>query len=212
MKQTNKNIAGMDKNQLNRFVTENFLERLEEIVKKKVNPNVNNARQFAQFLDMDQAAISRLKSDEHRYVTLDMIAKAVNKLGLNANTLFVENHKNEKLMRDLNIIEQDNSGAANNFGNMHGVVVNGGVLKKDAVKQKIRLEKIVQKLPKKDRIEITEALSSQDGKLTELDGKLLALKKIIDNNEKALAIKEKTLTEIQSKYINLLEKSARAQK
>lgn len=208
MKQTNKNIAGMDRNQLNRFVTENFLARLEEIVEKKVNPNVNNARQFAQFLEVDQAAISKLKSDEHRYVTLDMIAKAVNKLGLNANSLFVENHKKEKLVRDITVIEQDNSGATNNIGKMHGVVVNGGVLKKDSVKQKIRLEKIVQKLPKKDRIEITEALSSQDGKLTELNGKLLALKKIIDNNEKALTIKDKTLAEIQSKYISLLEKTA----
>ncbi|MCC6370634.1 MAG: hypothetical protein IT236_06510 [Bacteroidia bacterium] len=198
----------MDRNQLNRFVTQNFLDRLEEIVEKRINPKVNNARQFAQFLDMDQAAISKLKSDEHRYVTLDMIAKAVNKLGLNANALFVENHKKERLVRDLTVIEQDNSGATNTIGTMNGIVVNGGILKKDSVKQKFHLEKIVQKLPKKDRIEITAALASQDGKLTELTEKLLALKKIIDDNEKTIANKDKTLAEMQSKYISLLEKNA----
>lgn len=208
MKQTDKNIASMDRNQLNRFVTLNFLERLEELVEKKINPNITNERQFAQFLEVEQAAISKLKSDEHRYVTLDMIAKAVNKLGLNANALFVENHKKERLVRDFTNIEQNNSGANNHIGNnMHGLIVNGGVLKKDSVKQKIRLEKIVQKLPKKERLEIIETLSNQHGRLVELNEEMKALKKTLDESRDTIASKDKMLAEIQSKYISLLEKS-----
>lgn len=215
MKQLNRSLSEMSKNEINRLVTVNFLNAIEEIVGKRYYREVTNESELAAFLKINQSYISKLKSDENRYVTLDMILRIVNLLGANSNNFFLMNEaEKDKIIREGFALNSSRSGNTNNISNskidkfIQGAIING-----DNNKGNINTTlKIINGLPAKDKKELKEYFASITNQNSGLQNEVGNLKKTLSRCEKAineknkeLREKEKQLMEISQKYIALLE-------
>lgn len=218
MNQSVKNLEKMSKNEINRLVTANFLNAVEEVVEKRYYRDVTNERELATFLNITQSSISKLKSDENRYVTLDMILRMVNLLGANSNNFFLMNEKEkEKLIREGFIVHSGHSGHTNTISNSKvGHIVQGAIVNGNNNKGNINTTlKIIDGLPAKDRKEMKEYLNTIKNQNSGLQEEVVDLKKTIARYEKAmneknkeLKEKEKQLHDMSQKYISLLESRA----
>ena len=215
MVQPNKNLDGLSKNELNRIVTVNFLNAFQEIVKNNVFKDIKTESELAAFLDIKQGYISKLKSDENRYVTLDMILRIVNILGANSNKFFLMSQtEKEKLLRDGFKSSSIRKGHVTTITNSKvSNYIQGPVFNGDNHKGNITTTlKIIEGLPAKDKKELKEYFNSISEQNAGLQNVVADLKKTLARHEKALKeknaqleIKEKKLSEISQKYITLLE-------
>ena len=191
MKQDIKNLENLSDADIKSFITLNFLNALDEMSNKGI---VKNPRQFASIIMEDQSTISKLKL-KGRYVTLDIICKAVNLLGLNANHIFlVEETPKEKLIREGVVINSEVSGDSNNVINGK----NNTVIQGNNNGNVYNAEKIIQGMPVKERKELKKYL---DNMIQEM----LDLKKMLAHCQKELSIKDKKLMETQEKLIKFME-------
>lgn len=222
MKQVNRNLSDLSKNQLQRLVTINFLEIIEEIVGKRLYADITSEKELSDYIASNQSVISKLKTDDNRYVTLDMIAKVVNLLGANSNNIFVlDKSEKEKLIREGFTFNQGRSGNTNNITNSKvSNFVQGAVINGDNYKGNINTTlKILNGLPAKDRKELKEYFESISNQNAGLKNEVGDLKKTLAQHEKAmkaknieLKTKEEALAEMSRKYISLLETKVTAKK
>ncbi|MGQ0827871.1 MAG: hypothetical protein ACT4ON_05710 [Bacteroidota bacterium] len=188
---------------IKRMVSERFFKMVAEAIEKEV---VKNQREFALRINEDQAEFSKIKNpSENRYVDIEMLWKAVNILGINANHILVEDGlKSENLQRDGTVI---------NGGTIHGGQ-NNVVLTGEAVANNgdvyYKVEKITQKIPAKDRNEILKNFEDMQKRNTYLTNQMEDLKKTIDRYEREMD-KDKKIIEAQEKLIKLME-SGKSQK
>lgn len=188
---------------IKRMVSDRFFKMVAEAIEKEV---VKNQREFALRINEDQAEFSKIKNpSENRYVDIEMLWKAVNILGINANHILVEDGlKSENLQRDRTVI---------NGGTIHGgqnnVVLTGkAVANNGDVYYKV--EKITQKIPAKDRKEILKNFEDLQKQNTNMANEMEDLKKTIDRYEREID-KDKKIIEAQEKLIKLME-SGKSQK
>jgi DNA-binding Xre family transcriptional regulator len=205
MKQLNRNVTEMTKNQIQRSVTTNFLKVVEELVAIRY-AEITNEKELADYIEISQSLISKLKSDENRYVSLDMLARLVNILGANANSVFVlDKSSKEKLIRDGFVVNAGRSGNTNNISNskinnfLQGPVMNGDNHKGDIN----TTLKIINTLPAKDRKEVKQYFDSLTNQNTGLENKVEGLKKILDQHEKTIKKKDGLLEEKNKKLFEL---------
>lgn len=188
---------------IKRMVSERFFKMVAEAIEKEV---VKNQREFALRINEDQAEFSKIKNpSENRYVDIEMLWKAVNILGINANHILVEDGlKSENLQRERTVI---------NGGTIHGGQ-NNVVLTGEAVANNgdvyYKVEKITQKIPAKDRNEILKNFEDMQKRNTYLTNQMEDLKKTIDRYEREMD-KDKKIIEAQEKLIKLME-SGKSQK
>ena len=218
MKQVNRDLLEMNKNQLQRLVTVNFLAIVDEIVRKRLYVDITNEKELADFLAINQSVISKLKSDENRYVSLDMLARLVNILGANSNNVFVlDKAQKEKLIRESFVMNAGRSGNTNNISNSKiGQFIQGAIVNGDNNKGNINTTlKIINGLPAKDKKELKEYFASITNQNSGLQNEVGDLKKTLTRHEKAineknkeLKEKDKQLFEMSQKYISLLENKA----
>lgn len=185
---------------IKRTVSEQFLRTVEEAISSGI---VKNQREFALLIQEEQAEFSKIKSpDNNRYVDVEMLWKAVNQLGLNANHFLVEGgDKSEKLQRPG---VQINGGTVN--GN-HNVVLTGQAVSNNGDVY-YNVEKLVQSLPAKDKRAILLKISKLETQNAGLNDELADLKKTIDRYEREIE-KDKKIIESQEKIIKLLEKDTK---
>lgn len=182
---------------IKRMVSERFFKMVAEAIEKEV---VKNQREFALRINEDQAEFSKIKNpSENRYVDIEMLWKAVNILGINANHILVEDGlKSENLQRDRTVI---------NGGTIHGGQ-NNVVLTGEAVANNgdvyYKVEKITQKIPAKDRNEILKNFEDIQKRNTYLTNEMEDLKKTIDRYEREIE-KDKKIIEAQDKLIKFME-------
>lgn len=204
MKQTVRTKKNKSDGSIKRMVSDRFFKMVAEAIEKEV---VKNQREFALKINEDQAEFSKIKNpSENRYVDIEMLWKAVNILGINANHILVEDGlKSEKLQRERTII---NGGTIN--GGQNNVVLTGeAVANNGDVYYKV--EKIAQRMSSKDRKDILKnfddlqkqnvVISQQN---TDMAQEIEDLKKTIDRYEREIA-KDKKIIETQEKVIKLME-------
>ena len=182
---------------IKRMVSDRFFKTVLEAIEKDV---VRNQREFAMRIDEDQAEFSKIKNpSENRYVDIEMLWKAVNLLGINANHILVEDGlKTEKLQREETTI---NGGTIN--GGQNNVLLTGqAVANNGDVYYKV--EKITQGMPAKDRKEILKNIDDLQKKNTQMTNEILDLKKTIDRYEREIG-KDKKIIETQEKLIKFME-------
>ena len=204
MKQTvGKNIANLDRNELNRLVTVNFLDSIQQVVESHIFDAAGNEKEFAKLITTEQSKISKLKTDENRYVTLDILAKAVNVLGMDANAWFVADNskKKKKLIRDG--VHIDSKVIGNN--NQVTTGKNNTVIHGSHTGDIYNAESIIQSMSEKDQKEMKKYM---DG----VSNEIIILKKTVDHYKTELKIKDEKLMETQEKYINLLESLQKVKK
>lgn len=182
---------------IKRMVSDRFFKTVLEAIEKDV---VRNQREFAMRIDEDQAEFSKIKNpSENRYVDIEMLWKAVNMLGINANHILAEDGlKTEKLQREETTI---NGGTIN--GGQNNVLLTGqAVANNGDVYYKV--EKITQGMPAKDRKEILKNFDDLQKKNTQMTNEILDLKKTIDRYEREIG-KDKKIIETQEKLIKFME-------
>lgn len=182
---------------IKRMVSDRFFKTVLEAIEKDV---VRNQREFAMRIDEDQAEFSKIKNpSENRYVDIEMLWKAVNMLGINANHILAEDGlKTEKLQREETTI---NGGTIN--GGQNNVLLTGqAVANNGDVYYKV--EKITQGMPAKDRKEILKNIDDLQKKNTQMTNEILDLKKTIDRYEREIG-KDKKIIETQEKLIKFME-------
>lgn len=182
---------------IKRMVSDRFFKTVLEAIEKDV---VRNQREFAMRIDEDQAEFSKIKNpSENRYVDIEMLWKAVNMLGINANHILAEDGlKTEKLQREETTI---NGGTIN--GGQNNVLLTGqAVANNGDVYYKV--EKITQGMPAKDRKEILKNFDDLQKKNTQMANEMLDLKKTIDRYEREIG-KDKKIIEMQEKLIKFME-------
>lgn len=190
MSQANKKIKSL--------VSRNFVDAMEEMSEEGI---VKNPRQFSQKIKKDQSNFSKIKSGEGRYVTLDIIYEAVNKLGLNANFVFVENGTTkENLLRESVVTNNNNISGNNNKVSNVAPVIQGPVYGDISV-----AEKIIQGMPAKERKEMKKYMSNVSNKIVELKKTIDFCEKELREKDKKLMEKDKRLMETQEKLIKLME-------
>ncbi|MFY9308200.1 MAG: hypothetical protein WAQ28_04030 [Bacteroidia bacterium] len=182
---------------IKRMVSERFFKTVLVAIEKDV---VRNQREFAMRIDEDQAEFSKIKNpSENRYVDIEMLWKAVNMLGINANHILAEDGlKTEKLQREETTI---NGGTIN--GGQNNVLLTGqAVANNGDVYYKV--EKITQGMPAKDRKEILKNIDELQKKNIQMTNEILDLKKTIDRYEREIG-KDKKIIETQEKLIKFME-------
>lgn len=182
---------------IKRMVSDRFFKTVLEAIEKDV---VRNQREFAMRIDEDQAEFSKIKNpSENRYVDIEMLWKAVNMLGINANHILAEDGlKTEKLQREETTI---NGGTIN--GGQNNVLLTGqAVANNGDVYYKV--EKITQGMPAKDRKEILKNFDDLQKKNEQMTNEILDLKKTIDRYEREIG-KDKKIIETQEKLIKFME-------
>lgn len=182
---------------IKRMVSDRFFKTVLEAIEKDV---VRNQREFAMRIDEDQAEFSKIKNpSENRYVDIEMLWKAVNMLGINANHILAEDGlKTEKLQREETTI---NGGTIN--GGQNNVLLTGqAVANNGDVYYKV--EKITQGMPAKDRKEILKNFDDLQKKNVQMTNEILDLKKTIDRYEREIG-KDKKIIETQEKLIKFME-------
>lgn len=228
MLQRNRTLDKMSKNEISRVVTTNFLSTIEEIVRKGIYEDIKNESDLAVFTNISHSSISKLKTDENRYVTLEMILKIVNKVGANSNNLFVIDEKQkEELIRE-KFVDAGRSGNTNNISGKVKNFIQGPVVNGDNYKGNINTyQKIINNIPVKYRKELKEALQPLPAIVAQnesLNNQVKDLKKTLAQHERAIKAKdlelskkekeleelrkkESELNEIARKYILLLEET-----
>lgn len=189
---------------IKKIVSDRFFKMVSESIDKDI---VKNQRDFALKINEDQAEFSKIKNpSENRYVDVEMLWKAVNILGINANHILVENGaETEKLQRE---------GVTINGGTIHSGQ-NNVVLTGQAVANHgdvyYKVEKIAHRMPAKDRKDILKNfndLQKQNTVISEQNNDMAKeiedLKKTIDRYEREIA-KDKKIIEAQEKVIKLME-------
>jgi len=197
MKQSVRSKKNNSEVSIKRVVSDRFFKMVAEAIEKDV---VRNQREFAMRIDEDQAEFSKIKNpSENRYVDIEMLWKAVNLLGINANHILVEDGlKTEKLQREETTI---NGGTIN--GGQNNVLLTGqAVANNGDVYYKV--EKITQGMPAKDRKEILKNIDDLQKKNTQMANEMLDLKKTIDRYEREIG-KDKKIIETQEKLIKFME-------
>lgn len=197
MKQSVVNKKNKSDVSIKRMVSERFFKTVLVAIEKDV---VRNQREFAMRIDEDQAEFSKIKNpSENRYVDIEMLWKAVNMLGINANHILAEDGlKTEKLQREETTI---NGGTIN--GGQNNVLLTGqAVANNGDVYYKV--EKITQGMPEKDRKEILKNIDELQKKNVQMTNEILDLKKTIDRYEREIG-KDKKIIETQEKLIKLME-------
>ncbi|MBI2723386.1 MAG: hypothetical protein HYX39_14525 [Bacteroidetes bacterium] len=182
---------------IKRMVSDRFFKTVLEAIEKDV---VRNQREFAMRIDEDQAEFSKIKNpSENRYVDIEMLWKAVNMLGINANHILAEDGLNtEKLQREETTI---NGGTIN--GGQNNVLLTGqAVANNGDVYYKV--EKITQGMAAKDRKEILKNIDDLQKKNAQMTNEILDLKKTIDRYEREIG-KDKKIIETQEKLIKFME-------
>lgn len=182
---------------IKRMVSDRFFKTVLEAIEKDV---VRNQREFAMRIDEDQAEFSKIKNpSENRYVDIEMLWKAVNLLGINANHILVEDGlKTEKLQREETTI---NGGTIN--GGQNNVLLTGqAVANNGDVYYKV--EKITQGVPAKERKEILKNIDDIQKRNTQMANEIMDLKKTADRYEREIA-KDKKIIEMQEKLIKFME-------
>ena len=182
---------------IKRMVSDRFFKTVLEAIERDV---VRNQREFAMRIDEDQAEFSKIKNpSENRYVDIEMLWKAVNMLGINANHILAEDGlKTEKLQREETTI---NGGTIN--GGQNNVLLTGqAVANNGDVYYKV--EKITQGMPAKDRKEILKNFDDLQKKNEQMTNEILDLKKTIDRYEREIG-KDKKIIETQEKLIKFME-------
>lgn len=182
---------------IKRMVSDRFFKTVLEAIEKDV---VRNQREFAMRIDEDQAEFSKIKNpSENRYVDIEMLWKAVNLLGINANHILVEDGlKTEKLQREETTI---NGGTIN--GGQNNVLLTGqAVANNGDVYYKV--EKITQGVPAKERKEILKNIDDIQKRNTQMANEIMDLKKTVDRYEREIA-KDKKIIEMQEKLIKFME-------
>ena len=182
---------------IKRMVSERFFKTVLVAIEKDV---VRNQREFAMRIDEDQAEFSKIKNpSENRYVDIEMLWKAVNILGINANHILAEDGlKTENLQREETTI---NGGTIN--GGQNNVLLTGqAVANNGDVYYKV--EKITQGMPAKDRKEILKNIDELQKKNVQMTNEILDLKKTIDRYEREIG-KDKKIIETQEKLIKFME-------
>lgn len=189
---------------IKRIVSDRFFKMVTEAIDKDI---VKNHRDFALRINEDQAEFSKIKNPSGtRYVDIEMLWKAVNVLGINANHILVENGlETEKLQRENVTI---------NGGSIHGgqnnVVLNGQAVAHNGDVY-FKVEKIANRMSAKDRKDLLknfDSLQKQNTVMSEQNNKMAKeiedLKKTIDRYEREIA-KDKKIIETQEKVIKLME-------
>ncbi|MDO9000965.1 MAG: hypothetical protein Q7W45_14455 [Bacteroidota bacterium] len=197
MKQTVRSKKNNSEVSIKRVVSDRFFKMVAEAIEKDV---VRNQREFAMRIDEDQAEFSKIKNpSENRYVDIEMLWKAVNLLGINANHILVEDGlKTEKLQREETTI---NGGTIN--GGQNNVLLTGqAVANNGDVYYKV--EKITQGIPAKDRKEILKNIDDIQKRNTQMANEIMDLKKTADRYEREIA-KDKKIIEMQEKLIKFME-------
>jgi uncharacterized protein YfbU (UPF0304 family) len=197
MKQSVVNKKNKSDVSIKRMVSERFFKTVLVAIEKDV---VRNQREFAMRIDEDQAEFSKIKNpSENRYVDIEMLWKAVNMLGINANHILAEDGlKTEKLQREETTI---NGGTIN--GGQNNVLLTGqAVANNGDVYYKV--EKITQGMPAKDRKEILKNIDELQKKNVQMTNEILDFKKTIDRYEREIG-KDKKIIETQEKLIKLME-------
>jgi hypothetical protein len=182
---------------IKRMVSDRFFKTVLEAIERDV---VRNQREFAIRIDEDQAEFSKIKNpSENRYVDIEMLWKAVNMLGINANHILAEDGlKTEKLQREETTI---NGGTIN--GGQNNVLLTGqAVANNGDVYYKV--EKITQGMPAKERKEILKNFDDLQKKNEQMTNEILDLKKTIDRYEREIG-KDKKIIETQEKLIKFME-------
>ncbi len=182
---------------IKRMVSNRFFKTVLEAIEKDV---VRNQREFAMRIDEDQAEFSKIKnSSENRYVDIEMLWKAVNMLGINANHILAEDGlKTDKLQREETTI---NGGTIN--GGQNNVLLTGqAVANNGDVYYKV--EKITQGMPAKERKEILKNFDDLQKQNIQMTNEILDLKKTIDRYEREIG-KDKKIIETQEKLIKFME-------
>jgi uncharacterized protein YfbU (UPF0304 family) len=182
---------------IKRMVSDRFFKTVLEAIERDV---VRNQREFAMRIDEDQAEFSKIKNpSENRYVDIEMLWKAVNMLGINANHILAEDGlKTEKLQREETTI---NGGTIN--GGQNNVLLTGqAVANNGDVYYKV--EKITQGMPAKERKEILKNFDDLQKKNEQMTNEILDLKKTIDRYEREIG-KDKKIIETQEKLIKFME-------
>jgi hypothetical protein len=197
MKQSVRSKKNNSEVSIKRVVSDRFFKMVAEAIEKDV---VRNQREFAMRIDEDQAEFSKIKNpSENRYVDIEMLWKAVNLLGINANHILVEDGlKTEKLQREETTI---NGGTIN--GGQNNVLLTGqAVANNGDVYYKV--EKITQGIPAKDRKEILKNIDDIQKRNTQMANEIMDLKKTADRYEREIA-KDKKIIEMQEKLIKFME-------
>lgn len=197
MKQSVRSKKNNSEVSIKRVVSDRFFKMVAEAIEKDV---VRNQREFAMRIDEDQAEFSKIKNpSENRYVDIEMLWKAVNLLGINANHILVEDGlKTEKLQREETTI---NGGTIN--GGQNNVLLTGqAVANNGDVYYKV--EKITQGIPAKERKEILKNFDDLQKRNTDLVNNMEDLKKTIDRYEREIE-KDKKIIETQEKLIKFME-------
>ncbi len=182
---------------IKREISDRFFKMVAEAIEKDL---VKNQREFAIRIDEDQAEFSKIKNpSENRYVDIEMLWKAVNVLGINANHLLVEDGlKSEKLQREgVNITGGTINGGQNNVVLTGQAVANNGDVY-------YKVEKITQRMPAKDRQEILKNFDNLQKRNTAMANEMMDLKKTADRYEREIA-KDKKIIEMQEKLIKFME-------
>ncbi|MDO9184504.1 MAG: hypothetical protein Q7W13_00720 [Bacteroidia bacterium] len=197
MKQSVRSKKNNSEVSIKRVVSDRFFKMVAEAIEKDV---VRNQREFAMRIDEDQAEFSKIKNpSENRYVDIEMLWKAVNLLGINANHILVEDGlKTEKLQREETTI---NGGTIN--GGQNNVLLTGqAVANNGDVYYKV--EKITQGVPAKERKEILKNIDDIQKRNTQMANEIMDLKKTADRYEREIA-KDKKIIEMQEKLIKFME-------
>ncbi|MES2394607.1 MAG: hypothetical protein V4549_01310 [Bacteroidota bacterium] len=182
---------------IKREISDRFFKMVTEAIEKDL---VKNQREFAIRIDEDQAEFSKIKNpSENRYVDIEMLWKAVNVLGINANHLLVKDGlKSEKLQREgINITGGTINGGQNNVLLTGQAVANNGDVY-------YKVEKITQGVPAKERKEILKNIDDIQKRNTQMANEIMDLKKTADRYEREIA-KDKKIIEMQEKLIKFME-------
>lgn len=195
-------ISGKKKSEasIKRIVSEQFFRTVEHAID---NGLAKNQRDFAIRIQEEQAEFSKIKSaDSNRYVDIEMLYKAVNILGLNANHILVEDgDKTEKLQRD---------GVTINGGTAHGnnnIIMTGQAVSNSGDVY-YNVEKLIQGLPSKDKKTILEKIGKLEIQNTGLNSQIEDLKKTIDRYEREIE-KDRKIIESQDKLIKMMESASK---
>lgn len=195
-------IASKKKSEVSikRIVSEQFFRTVEHAIDSGL---AKNQRDFAMRIQEEQAEFSKIKNpDNNRYVDIELLYKAVNVLGLNANHILVEDgDKTEKLQRDSITINGGTAHGNNNIIMTGQAVSNNGDVY-------YNVEKLIQSLPNKEKKIILEKIGKLEVQNNGLKSQLEELKKTIAHYEREIE-KDKKLIETQEKVIRMMESASK---
>lgn len=207
-------ISSWDRNLISKKVTEQFLSSVSQGIDQRAFGTIKTESGLAEQINYRRDALSKMKMAGNNFVTVDVIAKVVNDLNMDANLFFIFDEKSKpgKLIRDTITINSSGSGITNNtvkssktkFIQVGAVNGNNNIIN--------NAEKIIQGLQPEVRAELNAAMAILQSQNTSNASRIDDLKKMNDQHVSEKAILQKKLDEINKKYITLLEKKASGKK